>query len=600
MQSASEPKRGRGRPKKLEADTVDAPKTGRGRGRPKKADAVAEPENADQPNKRGKVANDHDDDDDDEEEEAAAEPPKKRGRSAKETPAVPEDETAPPRKRGRPPKGGETTQASEDQEAAEEQLENELIDEAKASNKTSTVKGKGRKGEAAIDDKVDRVQTVTGKEGERMYWLMKAEQEDRDEPAADGTPVNVKFTIDDLKAKTDGPELWDGVRNYQATKNMREMQKGDLAFFYASGGKKGRTPGITGIMEVVAEQQADPSAYDQASPYYEKDEKKRAKETWIAVGVEFRKKLTQPVGLAEMKKYSAQGSALSGMDLFTKARLSVSRVSEAEWKFITEELIEGFEEEEEEDTEPTIAPIDGKEKAAGDVDMEDAAAGALAEGADAADDLAEADHIPIEDGALMKGVTDAPATADTVEDAAEGALNTGPTLIGETIVDDDAIVAGDTGLPDADFVGEENVEPVVTATQTVETELPTTDTMAEPPPQVSSRPPSRAPSRTSRTSRQPSLGPTAPTVTDKAVNRPASRAGSRAPSVGRPASRAGGRSRAGSARPSSRQGSLAPSAAGGRPVSRGRSRTPGFGDGSVQAGQMMAVTEETAGDLITE
>lgn len=39
---------------------------------------------------------------------------------------------------------------------------------------------------------------------------------------------------------------------------MREMKRGDLAFFYASGGKKGRVPGITGIMEIVKEHEADP------------------------------------------------------------------------------------------------------------------------------------------------------------------------------------------------------------------------------------------------------------------------------------------------------------------------------------------------------
>lgn len=39
---------------------------------------------------------------------------------------------------------------------------------------------------------------------------------------------------------------------------MREMKLGDLAFFYASGGKQGRVPGIVGIMEVVREHEADP------------------------------------------------------------------------------------------------------------------------------------------------------------------------------------------------------------------------------------------------------------------------------------------------------------------------------------------------------
>lgn len=58
---------------------------------------------------------------------------------------------------------------------------------------------------------------------------------------------NAKFTIDDLRAKG-GPEPWDGVRNVVACKNMKDMKLGDLAFFYASGGKGGNVPGIVGIM----------------------------------------------------------------------------------------------------------------------------------------------------------------------------------------------------------------------------------------------------------------------------------------------------------------------------------------------------------------
>ena len=51
------------------------------------------------------------------------------------------------------------------------------------------------------------------------------------------------------------------MRNPTANKNMKAMKLGDLAFFYASGGKKGRVPGIAGIMEVVKEHEADPSTY---------------------------------------------------------------------------------------------------------------------------------------------------------------------------------------------------------------------------------------------------------------------------------------------------------------------------------------------------
>ncbi len=49
-------------------------------------------------------------------------------------------------------------------------------------------------------------------------------------------------------------EVWDGVRNYQARNFLREMQLGDLVFFYHSGKEKA----IVGIAEVSQEQFPDP------------------------------------------------------------------------------------------------------------------------------------------------------------------------------------------------------------------------------------------------------------------------------------------------------------------------------------------------------
>ena len=53
-----------------------------------------------------------------------------------------------------------------------------------------------------------------------QYWLMKSE------------PGN--WSWDDQLAKGDTGEGWDGVRNHQASNNMKAMQIGDLAFFYHS------------------------------------------------------------------------------------------------------------------------------------------------------------------------------------------------------------------------------------------------------------------------------------------------------------------------------------------------------------------------------
>lgn len=79
---------------------------------------------------------------------------------------------------------------------------------------------------------------------------------------------------------------------------MKNMKLGDEAFFYASGGKKGRVPGITGIMEVVKEAEPDTSAFDENSPFYVDNDKMRGtpdKPRWMMVHVEYRNKLTKPV-----------------------------------------------------------------------------------------------------------------------------------------------------------------------------------------------------------------------------------------------------------------------------------------------------------------
>ncbi|MGC1953171.1 MAG: EVE domain-containing protein, partial [Gammaproteobacteria bacterium] len=75
-----------------------------------------------------------------------------------------------------------------------------------------------------------------------QYWLMKSEPND--------------FSIDDLQARPQQLEPWDGVRNYQARNVMRdEMKSGDLAFFYHS---SCALPGIVGIVKVVHNGYPDP------------------------------------------------------------------------------------------------------------------------------------------------------------------------------------------------------------------------------------------------------------------------------------------------------------------------------------------------------
>lgn len=142
------------------------------------------------------------------------------------------------------------------------------------------------------------------------YWLMKSEPNE--------------FSIDDL-ART-GCNQWNGVRNYQARNFMRDMQKGDLIFFYHSSCKPA---GIAGIMQVDREAYPDPSATDPQSPYF--DDKSHPKNRWSAVDVCYVEKFNQLISLETIK----QMPALSDMLLVSRNRLSVMPVSEEHWQILT-------------------------------------------------------------------------------------------------------------------------------------------------------------------------------------------------------------------------------------------------------------------------
>lgn len=131
------------------------------------------------------------------------------------------------------------------------------------------------------------------------YWLMKSEPD--------------AFSWDDLVAKGDKGEEWDGVRNYQARNNMREMALGDRAFFYHSQSDKA----VVGICEVIALAHPD-STTDDAR--------------WDCVDVKAVTPLPRPVTLAQCK----DDARLSDMALVKTSRLSVQPVSDAEWAIICE------------------------------------------------------------------------------------------------------------------------------------------------------------------------------------------------------------------------------------------------------------------------
>lgn len=128
-------------------------------------------------------------------------------------------------------------------------------------------------------------------------WLMKSEPD--------------VFGWDDLVAKGEKGEEWDGVRNYQARNNMRAMELGDRVFFYHS--NTGLE--IVGIAEVCA----------LAHPDSTTDDKR-----WECVDIRAVKPLPRAVTLKEIKATPE----LAEMSLVTSMRLSVQPVTDAEWAIV--------------------------------------------------------------------------------------------------------------------------------------------------------------------------------------------------------------------------------------------------------------------------
>ena len=129
------------------------------------------------------------------------------------------------------------------------------------------------------------------------YWLLKSEP-------------NV-WSIDQQKKKGKKGTPWDGVRNYQAAKNLKSMKKGDQCFFYHSNiGKE-----IVGIVEVIKEAYLDET--DQSGRF-------------VAVTVKFIKKLNKPITLENIKKIKE----LSHLSLIKQSRLSVMPIDSKSWKIL--------------------------------------------------------------------------------------------------------------------------------------------------------------------------------------------------------------------------------------------------------------------------
>ena len=124
------------------------------------------------------------------------------------------------------------------------------------------------------------------------YWLVKSEPE----------------TYSWEKLNKEGRTFWDGVRNYQARNNLREMKEGDLVLFYHSNVEKA----VVGIAKVAREFYQDPTTTDP---------------NWVVVDLVPVEPLKKPVTLEQVKA----DEKLQQIHLVRQGRLSVMSLKREEF-----------------------------------------------------------------------------------------------------------------------------------------------------------------------------------------------------------------------------------------------------------------------------
>ena len=129
------------------------------------------------------------------------------------------------------------------------------------------------------------------------HWLVKSEP--------------VKYSWE--KFLKEGRTFWDGVRNYQARNNLKEMKEGDLVLYYHSNDGKE----IVGIAKVVREFYQDPTTEDP---------------NWVVVDLSPVESLKTPVTLEQIKA----DEQLKDIGLVRQGRLSVMGLKAAEFDRILE------------------------------------------------------------------------------------------------------------------------------------------------------------------------------------------------------------------------------------------------------------------------
>jgi len=129
------------------------------------------------------------------------------------------------------------------------------------------------------------------------YWIIKSE------------PVKYSYATLEKEGRT----VWDGVRNFQARNNLREMKTGDICCYYHSNeGKE-----IVGLAKVLKESYQDPTTNDP---------------NWVVVEIGPFEKLKSPVNLEQMKNTPK----LSNIGLIRQGRLSVMKITKDEFDTILE------------------------------------------------------------------------------------------------------------------------------------------------------------------------------------------------------------------------------------------------------------------------
>ena len=130
-----------------------------------------------------------------------------------------------------------------------------------------------------------------------QHWLVKSEP--------------VKYSWE--KFNKEGRTFWDGVRNYQARNNLKEMKTGDLVLYYHSNDGKE----VVGIAKVVKEFYQDPTTDDK---------------NWVVVDLEPVQSLKNPVTLEQIKA----DERLKDVGLVRQGRLSVMGLKAEEFDRIIE------------------------------------------------------------------------------------------------------------------------------------------------------------------------------------------------------------------------------------------------------------------------